>query len=315
MTRVLVVDDDPDIRTFLRISLELHGYDATEAENGEHGVREALTDPPDLILMDVMMPEVDGVEALRRLRADARTSHLPVILVTARSTPDDKVAGLMAGADDYVTKPFDTNELHARISAMLKRSTEMRSLSPLTGLPGNPRIHGELVRRIESGGDFALLYADLNNFKAFNDHYGFLRGDAAIRRCASLIVETATAHGEGNFVGHVGGDDFVIFCGLDVAETIAKQIAHGIDELTPSLYDKADREAGRIVTVDRPGVEREFGLLSISVGVTSTALGPIAHPGQLVELATEMKRFAKGIVDGGRSTWAIDRRTRPAVAE
>ena len=314
MTRVLVVDDDPDIRTFLRISLELHGYDATEAVNGELGVRTALANPPDLILMDVMMPEVDGVEALRRLRADARTSHLPVILVTARSTPDDKVAGLMAGADDYVTKPFDTNELHARIAAMLKRSTEMRSLSPLTGLPGNPRIQGELVRRIDSGGDFALLYADLNNFKAFNDHYGFLRGDAAIRRCAALIVESATAQGEGTFVGHVGGDDFVIFCAIDVAEAIADEIARGIDELAPSLYDEADRDAGRIVTIDRPGVEREYGLLSIAIGVTTTALGPIRHPGELVELATEMKRFAKEIDNGGKSTWAIDRRSRPAAA-
>jgi diguanylate cyclase (GGDEF)-like protein len=312
MTRVLVVDDDPDIRTFLRISLELHGYEVSEATNGALGVRAALDRPPDLILMDVMMPELDGVAAVTQLRADARTSHLPIILVTARSAADDKIAGLTAGADDYVTKPFDTNELHARISAMLKRNTEMRSLSPLTGLPGNPRIQAELLRRHTSGEDFALLYADLNHFKAFNDHYGFLRGDAAIRRCATLIVECATAHGDGNFVGHVGGDDFVVFSGLNVAEAIASDIAKGIDELAPSLYDKVDREAGSIVTVDRPGQTRRFGLLSIAIGITTTDLGPVDHPEELVELATEMKRHAKGIDDEGRSTWAFDRRIRGA---
>jgi diguanylate cyclase (GGDEF)-like protein len=262
--------------------------------------------------MDVMMPEIDGVEAVNRLRADARTSHVPVILLTARAGADDKIAGLTAGADDYVTKPFDTSELHARIAAMMKRTTEMRSLSPLTGLPGAPRIQGELKRRYDAEEEFALLYADLDHFKAFNDHYGVLRGDAAIRQCANAIVEAATSHGDGNFVGHVGGDDFVVICSIDAAEGIATDICNAMDALAPSLYDKADREAGKISMTDRRGQPQEYPLLSIAVGMTTTSLGPIEHPGQLVEIATEMKHHAKTLNEGqGRSTWALDQRTRP----
>ena len=124
---------------------------------------------PDLILLDVMMPKVDGFEVCQRLRADNRTKHMSVIMLTAKSLSADKVVGLTAGADDYMIKPFDPIELVARVKSALRRSQEMRGLNPLTRLPGNVEVQSQVSRRVAKAEPFAILYIDLDNFKAFND--------------------------------------------------------------------------------------------------------------------------------------------------
>ena len=126
---ILIVDDDPDIRTFLEISLSLHGFEILEAHDGQQALELAQEHRPALILMDVMMPNIDGLEALRRLRAHPRTGDIPVLLVTAKAQGADKVAGLAEGADDYITKPFDVGELVARVRSVLRRAQQMRDLS------------------------------------------------------------------------------------------------------------------------------------------------------------------------------------------
>src|SRR6056297_3091681 len=251
------------------------------ARDGVEALELGVADPPDLILLDVMMPRMDGLEVLRRIREDVRTSHLPVVLVTARVQREDTLEGLSAGADDYVTKPFDADVLVARVEAALRRSGQERARNPLTGLPGNERILGELSRRIDGRQDLALLYVDLDRFKPFNDHYGFLRGDEALRALADLlrtvVAERAVEHEaelaehgeptdpphEGSiFLGHVGGDDFVVLCPPVVAEPLANDICARFDALAPALYDPADRAAGGIEVADRRGVPQRFGLLS-----------------------------------------------------
>ncbi|MDX1657871.1 MAG: response regulator [Nitriliruptorales bacterium] len=315
---VLVVDDDPDVRVFLEVTLDVAGYELSFATNGEEAVQVAIEGQPDLVLMDVMMPHVDGLEALRRLRLDGRVSHIPVILVTAKAQGVDKVEGLAAGADDYVTKPFDPQELVARVEATLRRSQQMRTVSPLTGLPGNARIEQELARRIDASEKFAMLYADLNQFKAYNDHYGFMRGDDVIRGLAEVIVEVVSKHGGGDtFVGHIGGDDFIVVTAADEYEPIAQQICERFDALAPEFYDPEDLRAGHIEVEDRQGNVKRFGLVSVSIGIAHNLRREFTHQSQPVAVATEMKTYAKQ-ASGGMSNWAVDRRgtgNRPLLSD
>jgi diguanylate cyclase (GGDEF)-like protein len=306
---VLVVDDDEDIRAYLEVTLELAEFEVLQAADGARGLQMARAEQPDLILLDVMMPGLDGLEVLRQLRADVRTNHLPVILLTARVQADDTIEGLEGGADDYVTKPFDANVLVARIHSALRRADLQRARNPLTGLPGNEPIQRALNARLAGDDGFALLYVDLDRFKPFNDHYGFLRGDDALRSVADLLRGVARDVGdERTFVGHVGGDDFVLLVTPEQAEAVADEICRRFDEHAPGLYDPADREAGSIEVADRRGVPQRYETLSLSVGIASSDRRDFAHPGEAVAVATEMKRYAKSRTTPG-SGWAIDRRT------
>ena len=168
--RILIADDEPDIRLVLRTRLELEGFAVIEARDGAEAVRVAQTETPDLIVLDVMMPEMDGVEVCNRLRASFNTRNIPVIMLTARAGRDDKIAGLTKGANDYITKPFDLNELTQRVRNTLDWSRQQRSASPLTGLPGNHSINDEIRRRLADQRSFALLQIDIDHFKAFNDY-------------------------------------------------------------------------------------------------------------------------------------------------
>jgi PleD family two-component response regulator len=304
---ILVVDDDPFIARLLEIELRAAGYEVRTASDGEKALEIVRQGCPDLILADVMMPNMDGYELTRRLRLDGRTATVSVILLTARGLSADKLEGFSVGADDYIVKPFDTPELLARIRGVLRRAREMRAQSPLTGLPGNIRIEEEIEKRLASEDLFAILYADLDHFKAYNDHYGFTRGDEAIQHTARLIQELSLAIGGMDiFVGHVGGDDFVVVCHADHATPIAERIVETFERDVPGLYDPEDRERGFIEVVNRRGETQRFPFLSLSIGIASTAHRKFEHYAQAVAIATEMKTFTKGTPG---SSWAVDRRT------
>lgn len=305
--QVLVVDDDPFIARLLEIELKAAGYEILSAGDGVEALEVVEQGCPDLVLVDVMMPNMDGMELTRRLRQDPRTATVSIIMLTAKGLSSDKLEGFAAGADDYIVKPFDTPELLARIGGVLRRAKERRAQSPLTGLPGNVRIEDEIERRIDSATPFALLYADLDHFKAYNDRYGFMRGDLVIRKTARLIQEAALAgHGPGAFVGHVGGDDFVVICSPELAERMAVDITGKFDGEAPTFYDPEDAEAGHIEMTDRRGELQRFPLISISVGIASTERRNFSHYAEPVAIATEMKAFTKA---NEGSSWAIDRRT------
>jgi diguanylate cyclase (GGDEF)-like protein len=303
---VLIVDDDPDVQAFLQALLASAGYRITLASDGREGLDLALQTRPDLILVDVMMPNVDGYEFAEQIRRDPRTSSISIIMVTAKGLLSDKVLGLVSGADDYVIKPFDPVELLARVSGTLRRAREMRAASPLTGLPGNMRIQEEIQRRVNVGEPFALLYADLDHFKAYNDRYGFEWGDRAIQLLANLagaLVEELG--GPDAFLGHVGGDDFVMVVTPDVAEQLAKELCRTFDEEVPSLYQGDDVHRGYIEVRDRRGTPTRFPLLSVSIGIAGNAQRSFSHHGEAVSLATEMKQLAKR--EQG-SSFAVDQR-------
>ena len=306
--RILMADDDPDIRMFLEVTLSIAGFQVTTVEDGARAVEAAREERPDLMLLDVMMPNLDGLAATRQLRDDPRTSDIPIILVTAKAMGMDKVVGLQEGADDYVTKPFDPDELVARIQAALRRASAMRQVSPLSGLPGNTRIEAELERRIASGSSFALLYCDLNKFKSYNDHYGFMEGDKVLKAYADLLSDTvAEITPEDAFVGHVGGDDFVIVTGHDDYQGLAAELCRRFDELAPSFYEPQDREHGWIEVENRQGEMERVGFVGVDIGIAHSDNGQFAHPGEAVTVATEMKHVAK-TRGGNGSTYAADRR-------
>jgi diguanylate cyclase (GGDEF)-like protein len=307
VSTVLVVDDDIDIARFIEVNLRLEGFDVMVAHDGRDALEVVGEKLPDLALLDVMMPGIDGVELCRRLRSDPLTASLPVIMLTAKSLSADKVVGLTAGADDYIIKPFDTLELIARVHSTLRRNAEMRAVSPLTGLPGNHRINEEIEFRTVAGANFAVCHVDLDNFKAFNDRYGWLRGDDVITMFASVLKAAAAEVGLPQpFIGHVGGDDFVVICAPEQVELLTSTSIELFDKAVGSLHDRADAEAGFISIVDRQGHERRYPLVSVSIGVAMTGRRHYADHRAIVAVATEMKSVAKGKPG---SAVAIDRRT------
>ena len=309
--KLLVVDDDPFIARLLEIELAAAGYQVRVANDGEQAIQLVQQDAPDLVITDVMMPHVDGFELTRLLRQDPRTAAVSVIILTARGLSADKLEGFAIGADDYIVKPFDTPELLARIRGVIRRSRDMRAQSPLTGLPGNIRIEEEIDRQVDEGTPFALLYADLDHFKAFNDHYGFMRGDQALQATAAMIEEVARDVTSGvSFVGHVGGDDFVIVVTPETAAVVAQAIVERFDRDAASYYDPEDRDRGYIEVTNRRGELQRFPMLTISIGVASTERRGFQHYAEAVAVTTEMKQFTKG---SSGSSWAMDRRAPSAT--
>jgi diguanylate cyclase (GGDEF)-like protein len=303
---ILVVDDDPDIARFVEVNLRSAGYDVSVAADGEEALDKAAGLRPDLVLLDVMMPRIDGFEVAQRLRKNPQTSNTSIIMLTAKALSADKVTGLQSGADDYIIKPFDPIELLARVKGTLRRAKEMRNLSPLTGLPGNIRIQEEIERQVREDRQFAVLYCDLDNFKTYNDQKGFVRGDRLIQSTARIIQDAVVSFGGADaFIGHVGGDDFVAVVPTEVAEDIAKRIAERFDQARAEFYDEDDIQRGSVRMEDRKGVMQDIPLVSISIGIATTAKRGFAHYGEAVAVATEMKQFAKR--DAG-SSYAIDRR-------
>jgi diguanylate cyclase (GGDEF)-like protein len=303
---ILVVDDDPDIARFVEVNLRSAGYEVSVAGDGEEALEKADDLHPDLVLLDVMMPRIDGFEVAQRLRKNPKTANTSIIMLTAKALSTDKVLGLTAGADDYIIKPFDPIELLARVKGTLRRAKEMRNLSPLTGLPGNIRIQEEIERMVTAEQPFAVLYSDLDNFKAYNDQKGFVRGDRMIQSTARVIQDAVVEFaGSEGFVGHVGGDDFVAVVPPDVAEEVAKRITERFESQRDEFYDPEDIERGYVKVEDRRGVLQEIPLVAVSVGVATSAKREFAHYGEAVAVATEMKQFAKR--DQG-SSYAVDRR-------
>ena len=304
---VLIADDDADIVRFLGVNLNLAGFDVHGVYSGDDALEVARLVRPDCVILDVMMPAVDGYGVARALRADPRTSDCAIIMLTARGSSADKVEGFTCGADDYIDKPFDPPELVARVKSTVRRRQEMRETSPLTGLPGNFAISRELEIRIEEEPQtFALVHADLDHFKAFNDHYGFVRGDQAIQFTVGVIRECIAAHNPKAFVGHIGGDDFVIISEVERVAALCRSIVHTFDAGVGRLYDEVDLVSGEIIVVDRSGETQGFPLLSISLGVALSGRHRFTSHIEAAAVATEMKNHAKRRAG---SAYEIDRRT------
>ena len=304
--KVLVADDDESVRKLVTLVLSLEDFDVVAVTDGHEAVNAVYEELPDLVMLDLMMPRMTGMEALERLRQDSLTRSLPILMLTGNDTSAEKVLAFTAGADDYMIKPFDPVELVARVRSTLKRAQHMRDMNPLTALPGNIQIQQELDARVERGCPFALLYVDLDNFKAFNDRYGFTRGDEALKLAANCCRDAAMDNeGSHAFVGHVGGDDFVVIVGDDAAEAVAEDIIKRWERFAPGLYDDDDLATGYLEVSNRRKQLERFPLVTVSIGIATNRHRAISSRVEATEIAAEMKRRAKR---EQRSTYAIDRR-------
>lgn len=312
--RILIAEDEPALRDVLRMQLELDDYEVLEAHDGRQAVERASADLPDLVLLDVMMPYMDGYAVCRQLRAQFTTRHIPVVMLTARTDMPAKVSGLEGGANDYVTKPWNRSELMLRIHNVLEWSKQQRSASPLTGLPGNHSINDEIRRRLAGSQRFALLQIDIDHFKAFNDYYGYARGDQAIQMLARILTESVERFGSADsFVGHIGGDDFVVLTSPDTAETLGEQILECFNTNARELYDHEDRERGHVEVLNRRHTSERFPLMSLTIALVSTDRVPVTHLAQLIDIAQELKAHGKGIA--GSVLVGERRRREPPDAE
>jgi diguanylate cyclase (GGDEF)-like protein len=304
--KILVVDDDPDIRDILKLTLSEENYEVLEAGDGEEALTAIRSKPLDLVLLDYKIPKIDGREVCRSVKSDLLLRHLPIIMVTGKGDINDKVGGIDAGADDYVVKPFEPKELLARIRMILRRSACDLEANPLTRLPGNVSIMNELDRRLNGKQLFAVCYADLDKFKAYNDTYGFEHGDEVIKETARILIRAMQKYGNpDDFIGHIGGDDFVLVTTPQAADKICKKIIVDFEKAVPSFYNEADRKKGFILAHDRKGKEQKIPLLSISIGVVTNESRKISHVAQIGQIGAELKEAAKRLE---RSNYIKDKR-------
>ncbi|MBI4314197.1 MAG: response regulator [Candidatus Omnitrophica bacterium] len=292
--RVVIADDDADIRDIIRITLEAEGFEVLEAPDGAVALNLIHEKHPHVVVLDSRMPRMEGEEVCRILKQNVLLRHVPVLLVTAKGDVADKVKGLSAGADDYIVKPFEPAELVARVRMILRRTSEALDANPLTKLPGNVSIMEEFERRIARRTPMAVCYVDLDQFKAFNDAYGFERGDKVIRRAGQILLEAMRRLGNiGDFLGHVGGDDFVLVTTPDRVDAIAQEIVNEMKRQLAELYDPKARSQGYIEGKDRTGKLARFNLLSASVAVVTNTKRDISHVAEIGQIGAELKSWAK----------------------
>jgi diguanylate cyclase (GGDEF)-like protein len=294
--KVLVVDDEPVICNLVADTLDSNGLEVICAVDGVEALRLAKRERPDLIILDIMMPDIDGYEVCRQLRRNFLTSNIPIIMLTALDQMPDKVKGMSEGADDYITKPFHPSELRTRVTTHLRRSERDLQSSPLTKLPGNLAIERALKERIEAGEPFAVCYLDLDNFKPYNDKYGFVAGDDVLRMLSDFIVRSVLELGdEDDFIGHEGGDDFVVITSPERAEAICSAVVARFDEAILDQYNDEDRTQGYCISYDRQGHEVTFPLMSVSAAIVTNERRDLFHPRQIAQIAAEVLRYAKSM--------------------
>lgn len=293
---VLVVDDDPVVLCILEKALTRIGYLVTTATNVPAALRRMDRSVPDAILTDMLMPGVDGKAFCRKIRQSPKTAGVPIIMMSTQSQLEERLQGFRAGADDYITKPFHMREVKARLNRLVVRNQRALSSNPLSHLPGNPSIEFEANRRLAENKPFAFAYIDIDDFKAYNDVYGYQSGDRVIKDLARLLVKTAGSLSTGAFVGHVGGDDFVIISTAEQMHAILKIVLVDFDREVVGYYTSKDRQRGGLVTSNRQYHKQFFPLMKLSCAVIDTGIRQIHHYAELVEIATELKHHLKSQV-------------------
>lgn len=303
--KILLADDSHAIRFLVSEILTNAGFTVIEAEDGQEAIDKTYKENPDLLILDYEMPHKTGFDVVREVRSRTGYLHTPIIIFTAVSDKSTKLEGLGLDIDDYLTKPADEDEIVARVKLLLKRNKQKMDCNPLTRLPGNPSIQARVEQEIVSGRTFAVLYCDLNNFKSFNDKYGFEAGDRVLKTESQIIV-SAAMQDPASFVGHIGGDDFIVVCSFDKADTIAQEITSKTDAVAPSFYNEEDRTNGYMISTNRKGETEKFNFLSIGIGIVHNTKKPLTSFAMVSNIGSELKCLAKKHENG--SFYVMDRR-------
>ncbi len=294
--RLLVVEDDFDISNMLRIYFSGQGYEVQVAPRGGEALSMTRSQLPDLIMLDIMLPDMNGYDVCRELRTTTRTKHIPVIFLTQRDERSDRIAGLELGADDYVTKPFDIEELKLRVHNSITAAKRQVNIDPKSNLPTGMLIEDHLRTLMRSDQPWTYIDVKINNFDLFSEVYGFVAGDEVIRFTALLMGEVVDEMGTPeDYIGHPGRDNFVVITHTNEARRLEKRLADRFDEGVRQHYSFIDRERGYILVPDGVSGERQVPLMTVSMGAVSTRTHQFSDIREITELAAEIRR--RGNVD------------------
>lgn len=275
---VLVVDDNPELVDGVKLTLEMEGYQVLAAIAGQEAldILERIT--PDLILADIMMPGMDGYELYERVHQDERWVQVPFIFLTAKTAKADIRRGKEMGADDYITKPFDLEELKLRVKNAMVRSQYESLTNATTGLPSGRLIEDQL-RRLIRRDNWGIIYVGIKGFAKFKDEYGFVAGEEVLRFAAMIMGRSVDNLGTSNdFIGHIGGDDFWIVAEKDSVERLTEDLRQRFDAEIGTHYDWKARQEGNLMT--------------LSIGVVTVDDGPFYDIREITEAASSARREA-----------------------
>ena len=266
----------------------------------------ALKNIPSIIIVNEDAIEVNVLELCKRIRRDEDNSITPIIVVSSNSIKEHRIEILKESVEYYIKKPVNEQYLYFTIKNLSRLIAINRRISPLTGLPGNVQIHAELKKRIANNEEFSVLYLDLDNFKAYNDIYGFLKGDEIIKFTAETIIKCVHSNmPENSFVGHIGGDDFIAIVPTLHCEEICESIIANFDYQVTKFFTQEDIENGYIEVANRKGIIEQFQLTSISIGVVVADSGRFSNMLEIGEVGAQVKHLAKSVIG---SSYSIDRR-------
>ena len=288
--RLLIVEDDFDISNMLKIYFTGQNYEVDIAPRGMVALEKTRQNMPHLIVLDIMLPDIDGFEVCKNLRTNTRTSHVPIIFLTQKDERSDKLQGLELGADDYITKPFDIEELKLRVQRAITRAEQQSLTDPRSGLPAGRMIEDQL-RQIIRKQNWSLMDVRINHYESFKEVYGFVAGDDVLRFTAMLMGEVVDELGTINdFIGHAGGDNFIIITAEESASIIKKHLKDRFAEEVLSHYNFMDREQGYIMSTDRSGQLIQTPLMRLAVGIVAPSQHQFADIREITELAAEARR-------------------------
>jgi diguanylate cyclase (GGDEF)-like protein len=292
-SRILIVEDEMDVANMLSVYFEAADQETLIVGRGQDALDTCREKMPNLVILDINLPDIDGYEVCRRLREHLRTSHIPIIFLTQRDERSDKIAGLELGADDYITKPFDLEELGLRVQNALQRASRENLTNPTTGLPSGRLIEEQLKQLLSTDDEWTLLYVGIDGLEPFNEVYGFVAGDHVLRFGALLFSETVNKLGTiDDFVGHIGGDDFIIVTVPSKSRQIKGEIVRRFNEEVQTFYSFTDRERGYLEIMDAEGNEQRVSLMTLSLGEIDNKTAEFSDIMEITEVAAEARRRA-----------------------
>ncbi len=300
----IIDDDDSSIFIFRELFKEDKEYKFISVKTQDIDI--ALKSIPALIVINEDAIDRDVVDLCRKIRKDEDNTITPVIVVSSKASKEHRMRILQESVEYFIKKPVDEQYLYYTVKNLNRLLASNRRISPLTGLPGNVQIHAELKKRISRKEAFSVLYLDLDNFKAYNDVYGFLKGDQIIEFTANTILNYI--HGEeisDTFVGHIGGDDFVAIIPGTECEAKCQEILAHFDQEVKRFFTEEDLENGYIEVANRKGIIEQFPLTSLSIGVVVVDVGRFHNILEIGEVGAQVKHAAKSVMG---SSYAIDKR-------
>ena len=313
MKKILIISSDKQLREVLKFCFDGWGYEVLVSKDPVSDIAPIKKASPDVIVVDVHTASTPQLEICRLLKDDFLTAFIPVITLINKRQLRSHLLNIKQGVDDYLIKPPDPLDLRVRVEMAMRRGQYSYYSTPLTGLPGG-RIIEETVRdRLKEGSEFSFGYIDIDNFKCFNDTYGYLRGDRAIMQTAYLLYTAVCKFGnKKDFLGHIGGDDFVFVTAPDRYRDICHNFILSFNRIMPFHYSEEDRAKGYITARDRTGNIKKIPLMSISVAVVNNMKSSeFKNVIEINEKIAEVKRYLKTF-EG--SKFMADRRERSSGA-